>query len=165
MWFRMHQDPELIDHLLRLYFAWIYPFHPFFSREHFLSDMRHGSMRNCSPLLVNAVVAFACHYSDRPLARADPYNPATAGECYFTEAKRMLDQVDGPSLCTTQALGVMSIREASQGRESNAYQYAGRCIRMALELELHRASEGGQPATPEAEIRKITFWSVFNLET
>lgn len=165
VWFRQPQDVEFVEHLLNLHFCWIHPFYHFFHREYFLHDMSRGNTEFCSALLVNAICSFACHYSDRPAARAEPTNPATAGDAFFAEAKRLLERTEKSSLTTVQALGIMSARECSHGRDSNAYQLAGRCLRMALELGLHLSVIGSGLRASEVEVRKITFWGVFNLET
>ncbi|KAK5110746.1 hypothetical protein LTR62_005623 [Meristemomyces frigidus] len=165
-WFRQPQDAEFVEHLLNLYLSWVHPFYHFFSRELFLRDMSQGRTNHCSAILVNAVLAMACHYSDRPAARTDPCSPTTAGDQYFAEAKRLLDNSDGKSsLTTVQALGIMAIRECSHGRESGGYMYAGRCLRMALELGLHLSVIGSGMRASGMEARRITFWAVFNLET
>ena len=165
IWFAIPQDADLVEHLLNLYFCWVHPFYQLFSRDHFIHNMGRGGTGFCSAMLVNALLANACHYSDRPSARGDPRNPSTAGDQFFAEAKRLLDKTERPSLTTVQALGLMSIREASQGRDSNAYQYVGRSVRMALELGLHLSMIGSGMRPAEIEVRKITFWGVFNLET
>lgn len=165
VWFRSPQDAELVEHLLNLYFCWVHPIYTLFSRDHFLHDMGRGRSDFCSAILVNALLAFACHYSDRAEARTDPTNPATSGDHFFAEAKRLLEKTDAPALTTVQALGVMAIRETSLGRDSNGYQYAGRCVRMALELGLHLSVIGHGLRPSDAEVRKITFWGIFNLET
>lgn len=165
IWFRTPQDADFVEHLLNLYFCWIHPFYQILSRDHLVHDMGRGSTEFCSAMLVNALLAFACHYSDRPSARADPNKPNTAGDQFFAEAKRLLDITNNPSLTTVQALGIMSVRETSQGRDSNGYQYAGRCVRMALEMGLHLSIIGSGLSPTEFEVRKITFWGVFNLET
>ncbi|WPH01908.1 Hypothetical protein R9X50_00476200 [Acrodontium crateriforme] len=164
-WFRSPKDPEFIDHLLNLYFTWIHPFHTFFPREHFLHDMGRGRTDFCSPLLVNAVMSFACHYSDRALALTDPHDSNTAGDAFFAEAKRLVDNAEKSCLTTIQALAIMSLRECSAGRDSRGYRFAGRAVRMALELGLHLSVMGTNLRSPEAEVRKITFWGIFNLET
>lgn len=165
MWFRVPQDAEFVEHLLNLFFSWVHPFYCFLSRDHFLYDMGRGRTDHCSAMLVNALLSFACHYSDRPSARADPGNPATAGDAYFAEAKRLLNQSERACVTTVQALGIMSARECSQGRDSNGYQLAGRCVRMALELGLHLSTMASGLRPSEVESRKVTFWGVFNLET
>lgn len=164
-WFRSPQDAEFVEHLLNLHFCWVHPFYQFFSRDHFLQDMGRGRTEFCSGILVNALMALACHYSDRPMARGDSANARTAGDEFFDEAKQLLGNMNKPSLTTVQALGLMSIRETSHGRDSNGYQYAGRCVRMALEMGLHLSAIGSGLRAAEVEVRKITFWAVFNLET
>ena len=127
--------------------------------------MGRGGIEFCSAMLVNALLSLACHYSDRPAARTVPVGTLTASDHFFAEAKKELDRTEKPSLTTVQALGIMSIREASQGRDSNGYQYAGRCVRMAVEMGLHLSNIGSGMRPAEAEVRKVTFWGVFNLET
>lgn len=165
VWFRTPQDAEFVEHLLNLYFCWVHPIYPLFSRDHFLHDMGRGRSDYCSAMLVNALLAFACHYSDRTPARTDPSNPGTSGDHFFTEAKRLLDKADEPSLATVQALGVLGLRETSLGRDSNGYQYVGRAVRMALELGLHLSVIGNRLRASDAEVRKVTYWGIFNLET
>ncbi len=43
-----------------------------------------------------------------------------------------------------QALGIMSIREASCGRDSESWYYAGQSIRLAIEMGLHRIQGEGR---------------------
>lgn len=164
-WLRIPQDPDFIEHLLNLYHCWVHPFYAFVSWDHFVRDMGHGRTDFCSPMLVNAILAFSCHYSDRPMARTDPNDPSTAGDQFYAEAKHHADHLDQPSIPAVQALGIMSLRETSAGRDSNGYQLAGRCVRMALELGLHLSVLKNGMRPPEAEVRKVVFWAVFNLET
>lgn len=164
-WFRIPQDAEFVDHLLDLYFSWSHPFYTLFSKDHFLKDMARGGTTYCSGMLVNAVLALACSYSDRPAARTDPSIPETAGDYFFKEAMDLDRRTDEASLTTVQALAVMAIREASAGRDHIGYRYSGRCMRMAMELGLHLADGGEAGLRPMSiEIRKITFWGIFNLE-
>lgn len=165
VWFGTVQDAEFVDHLLNLYFTWAHPFYHFFSREQFLYDLARGRTDFCSPMLVNAVLAFACHYSDRPQARTDPSNPTTAGDQFFTKAKNILDRNEKSCLTTVQALGIMAVRECSHGRDGNGYKYAGMCVRMALELGLHLSVIGSQLRSSDIEARKVTFWGAFILES
>lgn len=164
-WFDSQQDAEFVDHLLRLYSCWVEPFHGVLCWDLFTNDFSRGKTDFCSSLLVNAILSLACHYSDRPAARTDPSNPATAGDRFFAEAIRLLNQVDRPSLTTVQALGIMGMREGSAGRDSSSYQLIGRCVRMALEMGLHLSSLRQGLSDVEIEARKNTFWAVFRLET
>ncbi|KAI9829121.1 MAG: hypothetical protein M1832_000144 [Thelocarpon impressellum] len=167
-WTRVTGNAEFVGHLMALYFCWQHPSYVFFSKECFLYDMALARTKYCSPLLVNAVLASGCVFSDRREARQDPDDVRTAGNHFFAEAERLLNQDDRASLTHTQALAIMSIREASCGRDSSGYRLAGRCIRMALELGLHLsvAKTGIHGLTPSnVEVRKITFWGCFTLET
>lgn len=164
-WFKTPPDPEFIEHLLDLYFTWVHPFCQLFSQDLFMMDYRRGETGHCSALLVNVIAAFACNYSDRLAARADPDDPNSTGNQFFTEAKRLLKFDEKPSLTLVQALCVMSFRETSHGRESNGYQYTGRCLRVALEIGLHLSAMSNSLRPAEYEARKITFWGLFNTET
>lgn len=164
-WFGTATDPEFIEHLMDLYFSWVHPFYQLFSRDLFFADFNLGKSEHCSALLANAIAAFACHYSDRPAALADPADPNSVGDHFFAEAKRLLNLHEHPSLTKVQALGIMSFREKSCGRDSNGYQYMGRCSRVALEMNLHISVIGTESRLLEHSARANTFWGVFNAET
>ena len=167
-WTTVTQDVGFVQRLLDLYFRWSHTFYVIFSRECFYKDFRSGRDKYCSPLLVNAILAYACHYTDEPAGRVDPENPRTAGDHFFDEARRLLYQDETPSLTTTQALCVMAMREPSAGRDSTGFMYMGRCIRMAIELGLHlnsSATPSLQLTPSEVEVRKVTFWGCFIVDT
>ncbi|KAF2840571.1 hypothetical protein M501DRAFT_916607, partial [Patellaria atrata CBS 101060] len=167
-WTTITDDQEFIDHLLKLYFTWCHPFFECFSEEWFLHDMKHRRTTFCSGILVNSILAFACHFSERPAARTDPSDPRTAGDHFHAEAKRLLNEDDRSCLTTVQALAVLCLREPSMARDSTGYQYAGRCMRMAIELGLHLSFctlENLSLTKAELEVRKITFWGCFTIDT
>ena len=66
--------------------------------------MALGSTGYCSAPLLYAILAYACHFSERPQTRSDPANPSTAGDEYFAEAKASLDATSTSALTTVQAL-------------------------------------------------------------
>lgn len=167
-WTNVTNDMAFVERLLTLYFKWSHPFFVLFSRECFYKDFRAGRDKYCSSLLVNAVCAYACHLTDEPAGRTDPSNFRTAGDHFFAEAKRLLYEDETPSLTTIQALCVMSMREPSTGRESTGFGYIGRCIRMCVELGLHlnnSASPSLRFTPSEVEVRKVTFWGCFTVDT
>lgn len=168
-WTNVTQDLAFIHHLMDLYFKWNHSFYILFSREAFYNDFENGGQKFCSPLLVNAICSFGCHYSDDPRARTNPDDPRTAGDKFFEEARQLLYEDESASLTTTQALCVMGMREPSAGRDSAGFAYMGRCMRMAVELGLHldypsSTATLGLTAT-EIEVRKITFWGLFVVDT
>ncbi|TGZ80319.1 hypothetical protein EX30DRAFT_396336 [Ascodesmis nigricans] len=168
-WTNVTDDVRFVSELISLYFTWHHPIHVLLSKNCFLSDMERRRSKYCSPLLVNAILALACHYTSHPAARLDPADPSTCGDHFFREAKALLqeEEEDNPSLTVVQALAIMSLREAGKGRDSSGWMYAGRAIRVALDLGLQvpiTAETGKHFTHTEIEVRKITLWGVFLLD-
>ncbi|KAG9500458.1 hypothetical protein J7337_008937 [Fusarium musae] len=162
-WTVITGDSVLVQHLLALYFCWEYPTFASLSKEHFLQDFQEGRNRYCSPILVNALLALGCRFSTQPMSRANPNDPYTSGDHFFKESLRLFAQeTDHHSLTTIQALGIMSIREASCGRDSESWYYAGQSIRLAIEMGLHRIMDEGDE--DELAVQSATFWGAFALD-
>jgi hypothetical protein len=115
-WFRRPYDSAFLVHLLDLYFHWIHPSNPIFSRDGFLRNFRSGKTEHCSRILANAVAASACHYSDRVAALANRNDPSTAGDQFFAEAERLLNCGGQSPWMISRALSVMIVREHACGR-------------------------------------------------
>ncbi|EXL66302.1 hypothetical protein FOPG_17518 [Fusarium oxysporum f. sp. conglutinans race 2 54008] len=162
-WTTITNDINLVLHLLALYFCWEYPIFASLSKEHFLRDFRDARHRYCSPLLVNALLALGCRFSTNPMTRDSSEDSHFAGDHFFKESQRLFDQeTDHHSLTTIQALGIMSIREASCGRDSESRYYVGQSIQLAFEMGLHHAhGEGDQD---ELAVQLATFWGAFSLD-
>ena len=161
-WTDVTSDEDLVLHLLTLYFCWEYPTFAPFSKEHFMSDFETGTLRYCSPILVNALLALGCHFSTLPSTRANPDDAFTSGDHFFDESLRLLHlQDEHYSLTTIQALGIMSIREAKCGRHAKSCHYANQSVRLAIELGLHRVKGVDKD---EVAVQAATFWGAFALE-
>ncbi|GJC97042.1 nitrate assimilation regulatory protein nira [Colletotrichum higginsianum] len=162
-WTNITDDGSLVQHLLALYFCWEYPTFASLSKEHFLRDFQNGVHRYCSPILVNALLALGCRFSSKSSTRANPNDPYTSGDHFFKEAQRLFYLQDNHhNLTTIQALGIMSIREASCGRDSESWYYAGQSIRLAIEMGLHQLEEDGDD--DEFAVQAATFWGAFALD-
>ncbi|KAI2615335.1 fungal-specific transcription factor domain-containing protein [Hypoxylon sp. NC1633] len=162
-WTTVTTDAGLVQHLLALYFCWEYPTFASFSKEHFLKDFAKGNRRYCSPILVNALLALGCRFSTQPNTRANPNDSRTAGDHFFREALRLFyREQNHHNLTTIQALGIMSIREASCGRDSESWYYAGQSIRLAIEMGLHNLQNDGDE--DEVAVQAATFWGAFALD-
>jgi hypothetical protein len=162
-WTTITNDINLVLHLLALYFCWEYPIFASLSKEHFLRDFRDGRHKYCSPLLVNALLALGCRFSTHSMTRANSEGSHSAGDHFFKESQRLFDQeTDHHSLTTIQALGIMSIREASCGRDSESWYYVGQSIQLAFEMGLHHAPDEGDQ--DERAVQLATFWGAFSLE-
>ena len=166
-WTNVTSNDALVDHLMALYFCWEYPTFASLSKEHFLEDFKSGTARYCSPLLVNAILALGCRLSSQPETCSDPNDTSTSGDHFFAEAMRLLESEGSRQLITTiQALGLMSLREASCGRTSESLFLSGQSIRLAIELGLHqdRQEDESMRAEIDHEIRSATFWGAFALD-
>lgn len=129
--------------------------------------MRRRRKKYCSPLLFNAVLALACHYSTNVDARANPADPSTRGDHFFGEAQRLLlAEESHSSLTVTQALALMAAREAGCGRDATSWMYLGRSLHVALDLGLHLPLEASTTmfTLTEVEVRRITFWALFVMD-
>jgi len=166
-WTQVTSDGEFVKHLMALYFCWEYPTFASLSKEHFISDFRDGNQRYCSSLLVNAMLAVGCRFSTQGNARVDADDSNTAGDHFFAEALRLLGQeTNHHKLTTIQALGLMSIREASCGRSTESAYYSGQSVRIAVEMGLHLESESGvgDHASIDYAVKSATFWGAFSLD-
>lgn len=162
-WTTITNDLNLVRHLLALYFCWEYPTFASLSKEHFLRDFHNGRHLYCSSILVNALLALGCRFSDHPATRGDPGDSSTAGDHFFRESRRLLEEeTDLHSLTTIQALGILSIREASFGRDAESLYYAGQSIRLAFEMGLQHTSDNGDE--DELAVQSATFWGAFALD-
>lgn len=177
-WTTVTSDTDVIVHLINMYFTWHYPFFTTLSRKLFYRDFLLGKPPGtpkrtvyCSSLLVNAMLALGCHFTNSPRACADPKDPSTKGNAFFAEAKRLIvdnDEYEKPRLTTIQALCLMSVREAGCGREAKGWVYSGMAFRMALDMGLNLDSGGmtshsnpGAMDEYEIDARRVTFWGCF----
>ena len=171
-WTEVTSDPELVVHLLNMYFTWHYTTFTTLSKQLFYRDFLLGKpppetkrkTEYCTPLLINAMLALGCHFTSWPAARMDPNDSATAGDHFFKEAKRLIlenDEHENPKLVTVQALALMSVREAGCGREGRGWVYSGMSFRMAYDLGLNLDSVTGAQDEQEIDARRITIWGCF----
>ncbi|KAL7921677.1 fungal-specific transcription factor domain-containing protein [Trichoderma austrokoningii] len=172
-WTRVTTDPRLIMHLMNMYFNYHYPYFTTLSRKLFWRDFMRGKAgilpgtAYCSSLLVNAMLALGCHFTDIPGAFGIPGDSRTKGDHFFAEAKRLItenDEYEKPRLVTVQALALMSVREAGCAREAKGWVYSGMSFRMALDIGLNLEVEGldkERMTEEEIDARRITFWGCF----
>lgn len=167
-WTEVTNDYGLIEDLLKGYLSWHHPVYMIFSEEIFMHGMKDRKLKYCTPLLVNAVLAIGCHFSDREEAKADISDPTTLGDHFFAEAERLFKLDSRPCLTTTQALALMSLHLAMNSKDSAGWLYFCQSIGMAIELGLNKdqASLKNSKITPsEVEARRITFWGIYLLQT
>ncbi|RYC64831.1 hypothetical protein CHU98_g1375 [Xylaria longipes] len=175
-WSDVTKDPDVVTHLLNMYFNWHYPYFTTLSRSLFYRDFFRGKRHvtshktaYCSSLLVNAMLALGCHFTNVASAYAIVGDSWTKGDHFFGEAKRLIidnDEYEKPRLTTVQALALMSVREAGCGREAKGWVYSGMSFRMAQDLGLNMnlgGINGDLENLDEKEVdaRRVTFWGCF----
>ncbi|KAI1462030.1 fungal-specific transcription factor domain-containing protein [Annulohypoxylon moriforme] len=175
-WSDVTKDPDVVKHLLNMYFNWHYPYFTTLSRSLFYGDFLKGRSNispnktaYCSPLLINAMLALGCHFTDAACAYATAGDSWTKGDHFFAEAKRLIvdhDEYERPRLTTVQALALMSVREAGCGREAKGWVYSGMSFRMAQDLGLNLdigglKSDNENLNEREIDARRVTFWGCF----
>ncbi|KAL9089448.1 MAG: hypothetical protein Q9165_005769 [Trypethelium subeluteriae] len=177
-WTEVTNDPDLVQHLINMYFTWHYTYFCCLSKGPFNHEFLLGRQppdtrrkaEYCTPLLVNAMLALGCHFTSHPGAREDPDDSATAGDHFFKEAKRLIlenDEHEKPKLATVQAFALMSVREAGCGREAKGWVYSGMSFRMACDLGLNlnsgalSSAQGANPDDEEEDARRVTFWGCY----
>jgi hypothetical protein len=164
-WTSVTADSDMVEHLMSLYFSWEYPIFAGLSKRHFLHDFNSGRRRYCSSLLVNAILAVGCRFSDRFSKQGNSDKGETAEDQFHTEAERLWEvEQDSPSLTTIQATGLMSIREASTGKYQKSWYYSGQSIKMAIEMGLHVPFDMMDSSEDDHDVRSITFWGACSLD-
>lgn len=135
-WTSVISDNGLMRRLLNDYFLHDFPFAPVFHMDSFLDDMAHGRGRFCSPLLVNSVLAAACHRLPDLVDRANYSNPQNLGYKFQSEARRLWDLETKPTICSVQS-GVMLYFVYNQsGTDKAGWPYLKQATVIAQELGL-----------------------------
>ncbi|KAF8471213.1 fungal-specific transcription factor domain-containing protein [Kalaharituber pfeilii] len=166
-WTNVTKDDNFIMELIDLYFTWHHHLFHFFSEHRFRADFAAGRLSNCSSLLVNAILATGCNYSDRPEARKDPNDKDSIGEHFSEEAKRIFDKGGKRTITTIQALPVMAVREAGMGRDLMGRWYFTLAYRLVRDPSYNELLIPAQLQKNEIdeEAWRITFWGCYQLET
>ena len=114
-----------------------------------------------TPFLLNAVLAQAARYSDRPEA-------PQLGQIFAQKTLDTLAQeVDrGSSIPTIQGLLIFSARECACGRTSQGWLYTGMAFSMMRDMGIHIHPKklmhlGGQFSAAELALRQQMFWSCY----
>jgi hypothetical protein len=119
-WTSVTSDTAVLDHLLKLYFAWVHPVHTLFSEGHFVDSYKRQLEIYCSSILVNAMCAMACHLHS--VAEADVVDfERLGGE--FSDAVRASIIAEDKSITTIQAFAVMFLVDCARANGLRASSY------------------------------------------
>ncbi|KAI7761274.1 hypothetical protein LZL87_002089 [Fusarium oxysporum] len=164
-WTTVCADESLLHSLMEAYFQHIYSAFPFFHKDCFLRDLGSGSRRFCSSLLVNAVLAHACHATPTVAYRNEHWNPQNIGYIFLAEARRLLELETGRSKITTvQAMLVMNITMNDHGVDGASYQYLTKAVALANLMGLFNSPSEYMEQDADQDIkvvREVTAWALF----
>ncbi|KAL4869719.1 fungal-specific transcription factor domain-containing protein [Aspergillus spectabilis] len=171
-WTTVTTDGDLVSHLVSLYFTWDYPFYVFLDRDVFLKHMVSGDTTSelCSPFLVNALLANACHFSTYSEAYVTPGDIITKGNDFLAEAERLRDKEPGTiSLSYLQGTLMLYEKYSLSGKNDLGYKMLHRAIHIGKNLGL--IGNNRTAITPgfvsedlNASLRR-TSWGLFHIDS
>ncbi|PLB49634.1 putative C6 transcription factor [Aspergillus steynii IBT 23096] len=171
-WTTVTEDPDLVSHLVSLYFTWDYPLHAFLDRDVFLTHMISGNTGSqfCSPFLVNALLANACYFSDYTEAYVDPGDIVTKGADFLAAAERLRDEEPVKlSLAYLQGTLLLFERYSLSGDNDLGYKMLHLAIWTGESLgligpKIFRMEPGHIPEDMDISVRR-TAWGLFHIDT
>jgi hypothetical protein len=119
-WTTVTSNNAILDHLFQLYFAWVHPVHTLFSEGHFVDSYKWKADNYCSPVLVNAICAMACHLHSA--ADGDEIDFEQLGGEFSDAARTDIDSEDD-SITTIQAFAVMFLVDCARANVLRAAAY------------------------------------------
>jgi hypothetical protein len=132
-------DKAYIQQLLSLYFCWEYPLSASLDKESFSQSRKQLTAHSS---FVNALLAVGCRFSTKSSGQAGVDRSRTASGPVLLRGQESVEAGSGRHvLCTVQALGLTSIREATCGHTSESVYYSGQSIRLAIEMGLYMERE------------------------
>ncbi|KAF4344780.1 nitrogen assimilation transcription factor nirA [Fusarium beomiforme] len=163
-WTSIVDDDILMRELLQTYFLTEYTFFPAFPKDYFLQDMAAGRKNYCSPLLVHAVLASACHGYPKMDRRSRFWNPQTLGYRFLAEARRLWElEIGQAHLATIQAAIVLALVYIANGSDEVGRSYLIQAVAAAHAMQLFSI----KPKTSDDrdyKARAVTAWGLFGLQ-
>ncbi|KAI9154761.1 Nitrogen assimilation transcription factor nirA [Paramyrothecium foliicola] len=150
--------------LIHNFFLYEHSFYPALHKDLFLDDLANRRHQYCSPLLVNAVLASACHGCSSIMKRAEFWHPQTLHYQFLAEAKRLWELETQSKLTTIQAATILGRIYDTNCCDKASWAYFAQGFAMAREMKLFdrtsvRRSKDMQKA------RDITAWGLFAFES
>ncbi|KAK4460166.1 hypothetical protein QBC42DRAFT_272974 [Cladorrhinum samala] len=168
-WTSVIKDNALLRNLLRIYFLHDYVWFTAFQKDYFLSDMIAGRRQFCSSLLVNAVLAIACH-CDRSISdRVEFWNPHTLGYRFLNEARRLWEvevASERTRLTTIQAAILLNYVYNMNSMVQLGWGYTLKAMDWARKIKLFDKPDGWETMDPRLRAgRDFTAWCLFEWQS
>ncbi|KAF7540483.1 hypothetical protein G7054_g1323 [Neopestalotiopsis clavispora] len=157
--------PELVEHLIDVYFEWEQPWFQMVDEELFRSS-RQQSGRYYSPVLLCCIIAIASRYSDRHEVRSDPQDPNTAGLAFIEHAEALIHfDLKWPSITTVQSLAIMAIFYVAVGCDAAGWLHHGMASRLIIDMGLNidTTSVAGSAClnARDIKLRRQIYWTLY----
>lgn len=152
-----YPSSDVVDHLIELYFEFVYPQMPIVHRPTFLKEvqMRDTITDPSWRCLFLNILANAVSFTDRPELKEK-------GKEFHSGAKYYMDDtMNSARLVSLQALVYMCMYLQSNAAASPVWMLLGAAVRFGQELGLHRDASRWNFTPIEQEIRKRVFWALY----
>ncbi|KAI0174869.1 hypothetical protein BJ166DRAFT_575040 [Pestalotiopsis sp. NC0098] len=162
-WTSVTDSDDLVRALLKSYMYYDYAYLPLFHKDSFLQDLFAGRRAYCSSLLVNAILACACH-SHRILGgTTDFWSPKELRYQFLAEARRLWEREQSRNHITSiQAAAIISYVLTCDGVDKVGFQYLQSSIRMADAMGMFR-QYSAEPDPTKQVVYRTTAWALFGL--
>ncbi|KAK4163892.1 hypothetical protein QBC43DRAFT_54916 [Cladorrhinum sp. PSN259] len=168
-WTSVIKDNALLRNLLRAYFLHDYIWFTAFQKDFFLSDMIAGRRQFCSSLLVNAVLAIACHCDRSIKDRVEFWNPHTLGYRFLNEARRLWEvevASDRTRLTTIQAAILLNYVYNMNSMVQLGWGYTLQAMDWARKINLFKKPDNWATMDPRLRSgRDFTAWCLFEWQS
>ncbi|KAH7183625.1 uncharacterized protein B0J16DRAFT_346031 [Fusarium flagelliforme] len=161
-WTNVTNDNQLVSELLNSYFLHHYTIYMGFHKDYFLEDLANGRTQFCSPLLVNTLLAAACHTLTSIPDRAKFWSPHNLAYQFLAEARRLWEMQDGQSSLTAiQAAIVLNIIYDCDTMDKIGRSYLLQAVAMAHDLKLFQSFSDKPMSKKMQRARTFTAWCLF----
>ncbi|KAF8338284.1 fungal-specific transcription factor domain-containing protein [Cantharellus anzutake] len=118
-----------------------------------------GEVAHYSPMLHNAILAFALAFSSNPVHQSVEFRRRFA-----TQAKIYIDtECQAPTLSTVQALAILSCYYSGVAELVLSFTYLGTAMRVSQALNLENVKVGITPSDIDYQ-RACVFWSLYSMD-
>jgi hypothetical protein len=164
LWTAVCQDDLLMRELLAAWLQCEYFFTTPLQKDYFLQDMASHNHDFCSPLLVNAVLAYACSCFTRLPNRAEYWNPHTLIYRLLAEVKRIWElEATEPRTTTIQAGVILNVFHSLAGLDQIGHAYRVQSIALAHQIGLFKKPmQGSSERVRNGKV--FTAWALYQWE-
>ncbi|KAK1830892.1 hypothetical protein QBC39DRAFT_100834 [Podospora conica] len=140
-WTAVISDDNLFRKLMHAYFLHEYTTYPNFHKDLFLDDLASGGTRFCSSLMVNTILASACHCYRGIPDRDKFWQPQSLGYKFLAEARRLWElecRSDPPSLTVAQSAMLLNIEYNHNSMDKIGHTFLKKAVTMAESLGIFK---------------------------